>query len=257
MSASPLAPYLILLAEWIGVIAIVMLLGLSGRFKRRPLVFKYPRREAAVAAGLWLLLTVGWYLAAQWLRPKLPALLPEMQPSAWVFSQGDLWVLLAFGLGGALIFAAAVLLRGQPWLSAGFSPQTMRASLSLSFALALIAIFLRGKIFTILNGLSADEGLFFIAALLFGLAMEFIFRGYLQPRLSALLGETQGWLAAALAFAIASLPLYSALNATGVVALNFALLLLFGLLQGWIFRKSGHVLAPALYHAVHLWLLAI
>ena len=47
---------LTLLAEFMAVIAVTMLLTLSPKFKKRPLIFKYPRREAIIAFSLVVLL---------------------------------------------------------------------------------------------------------------------------------------------------------------------------------------------------------
>ena len=41
------------------------------------------------------------------------------------------------------------------------------------------------------------------------------------------------------------------------LALSLLYLFLFGLLLGWIMRKSGNILAPTLYHAIHNWVLVL
>jgi len=155
----------------------------------------------------------------------------------------------------ALPFAAALVLRGQPLLSTGLGSQTMKPALQLGVALGLITILLTNRTSTILDGVTTSEGLGLLAALFTGLSEEFAFRGYILPRLSAWLGEYPGWILSAVLFALWRLPLILILTgqAWPQLAANLIYTFLFGMILGWVQRKSGHILAPGLYHILHNW----
>ena len=255
-----LTDQLSLLAELLGVVAITMLLTLSARFKIRPLAFKYPRREALVALSLVLLLAVGLWLFYTYSPMTLPSV-----PRTFTYSTDQLLRQVLVVLVILAPFAAALLIRGQPWRSAGLNRQTLRPSFQLGLALVAMTIFLRGKIYSLINGVSLSEFLLLIAVLALGFAEEFAFRGYVQPRLSAWWGERWGWVSTAILFALWNLPV-QILVACGTcpkttdlysLGINLLDLLVFGLVVGWIMRKSGNILAPALYHAIHTWVLFI
>ena len=83
---------------------------------------------------------------------------------------------------------------------------------------------------------------------------EFLFRGWLQPRLQAALGRWPGLVAAALAFAgwhyfpplektmTSTLPVSTPLGTVSAVAL--------GLLMGYVYDRSRNMVAPWLGHAL-------
>ncbi len=243
------------LAEILGVVAVTMLLGLSPLFKRRPLVFKYPRREVAVSLGLALLL-----LAGLWLIYSRMTVIPPTVLTTAPFSTTQLIQQVLIALFIAVPVAAALIIRGQPARSAGLGSQTLRPSIQLAIALGVITIFLRGKIYNILDGISPSEFYLLLAMLAIGFAEEFAFRGYIQPRLSGWIGERWGWVATALIFTLVHIPdriLAAHLASPTDLALSLLDLLVLGLLLGWIMRKSGNLLAPGLYHAIHLWVMYI
>jgi membrane protease YdiL (CAAX protease family) len=240
-----------LLAELIGVVAVTMLLGMSPLFKRRPLAFQFPRREVIISFSLALLVGVSLWIVYS----ILPVALPTV-PKTFLFSTTQL---LYQGLVALIIFtpfAAALVVRGQPWRSAGLGRQTLRPSLQLGLALAVITIFLRGKLYSILGGLSISEIYLLVAVLAIGFAEEFAFRGYIQPRLSGWMGERWGWVVTALVFTLCHIPgqlLVAKTTTPAALGISLLDLLVFGLVQGWVMRKSGNILAPALFHAIHLW----
>ena len=246
--------YIILqLAEWAGVVAVTMILALSPAFKRRPLVFKYPQREGTVAVSLAVLVGAALWLVYS-LMPQAPA---NGTGTAFVFTMND----LVRQAGIAVILAAptvvALLIRRQPLLSVGLNQKVMRPALYMGFSLAVITIFLRNKIYAIIYGGIIPAHLYFlVAVLLIAFAEEFIFRGYIQPRISAWIGETWGWVASAALYAVCCLPQSVAIKgAIDWPALGLQLAILFGsgLVLGRIMRKSGNILAPWLYHAVAVW----
>jgi len=85
------------------------------------------------------------------------------------------------------------------------------------------------------------------------LAEESIFRGFIQPRLQAWLGRWVGLVLTAAMFAVWQLPaVWNAGWETILPSLGLAFAQ--GLLLGWIMDRSGHVLAPALYRTISLWM---
>jgi membrane protease YdiL (CAAX protease family) len=123
-------------------------------------------------------------------------------------------------------------------------------------ALFILVIFLQGKIFAIINGL--NQGAFLTLGVAFAAAIgeEAVFRGYIQPRFTAWMGERWGWLAAVLIYvawwAIPVIGSYTGDINGFLIGLLYRLIL--GLLLGWIMRKTGSLAAPILYHTVHIWL---
>ncbi|GAP15636.1 CAAX protease self-immunity [Longilinea arvoryzae] len=228
---------ILLIAETIGVIAVVMLLGLSPRVRaKREVKFIYPRREGLFAlAGFAVILALAVIYYAKLSHTGL---------------QDDL---ILAGLS-ALPFVAFLLVRRQPMRSAGWGRANLSLGLQFGLVLAILALFIYNRIGTILGGLSGAQ----IGSLLYWLAIclleESIFRGYMQPRLSAWLGGLPGWILCAAMFAVWRLPLWLSAGGTFVSVLpNLGLALIQGLVLGYIQRKSGSVLAPALYRAVSTW----
>lgn len=224
-------------AEAIGVIAVVMLLGLSPRARaRRDVKFVFPRREGLFALGGYaaiLALAVLFYRNFD--RTGLPA---------------------GFALAGlsALPFAALLGLRRQPLRSAGWGRANLGLGWLFGLALAILSIFLRNRFAAILGGLPAGRYTDLIFWLGICLLEESIFRGYMQPRLCAWSGDLPGWALTAALFALWRLPLWLSGGETLLSALpELGLAFGQGMVLGFIQRKSGSVLAPALYRAVSTW----
>ena len=108
----------------------------------------------------------------------------------------------------ALPFIALLFFRRQPLRSAGWGSANLRIGLLVGLALALLTIFLRNRFNDIVRGLPPEQ----ITLLLYWLGIclleESIFRGYIQPRLAAWLGEIPGWVLVAALFALWRLPLW-------------------------------------------------
>lgn len=228
---------ILLAAEYIGVIAVVMLLGLSPRARaRREVKFVYPLREGLYAlAGFAAILALAVILDAK-------------------KDGGALQQSLILAAASALPFAFFLLVRRQPIRSAGWSRANLGLGFQFGLALAILVIFIQNRINILLGGLSASQ----LSALLYSLGIclleESIFRGYMQPRLSAWLGGLPGWVLTAALFALWRLPLWIA-NDPGfsTILLNLGLAFAQGMLLGFIQRKCGSVLAPGLYRAVATW----
>jgi len=229
---------ILLAAEYFGVIAVVMLLVLSPRVRgRRKVTFIYPRREALYAlAGFFVIFALA---VIYYERPG---------------SSGLRASLILAGLS-ALPFIALLFFRRQPLRSAGWGSANLRIGLLVGLALALLTIFLRNRFNDIVRGLPPEQ----ITLLLYWLGIclleESIFRGYIQPRLAAWLGEIPGWVLAAALFALWRLPLWLSGGQPLSAALpDLGLAFAQGILLGYIQRKTGSVLAPGLYRAISTWI---
>lgn len=232
----------ILFIELLGAVSITLLMALNPRIKQTaPLAFKYSRREGLFALGLF---AAAWVVAL-WVGQNFTDLTG--------LSGGQLAYSLVTAAAGLLIFAAALAYRRQPLRSAGWSRALLGPAAQLGIAVVLLSIFLRGKFSALIAGVSAEQGSALLMILAACLAQEFIFRGYIQLRLSAWWGPTWGWLASSLLFVLWLLPLYWPAG-LAAAALPLAVQLAQSLLAGWMMQKSRHVLAPALYRAISAWL---
>ncbi len=249
--------------EWMGVIAVTLLLSLSPAFKKRkPVKFVYPRREGFVALGLFALILVFQVLfITQTHQSALPPTVPPVaSPRAnFAFTPDDLLRQVAVMAGAIAPFLLALAVRRQPLLSVGMARWSWRIGFELGAALAIIAIFLTNRTYSILNGLTSAQGFFFVAMLVVGFAEEFVFRGFIQLRLAGWLGDLWGWLATAALYTLWQLPQKLLVEHVALpdLALHLAITLAFALILGWIMRRSGSTLATGLYHAVHNWILVL
>jgi membrane protease YdiL (CAAX protease family) len=249
--------------EWMGVIAVTLLLSLSPAFKKRkPVKFVYPRREGFVALALFaLILVVQVLFITQTHQSALPPVTPPVaSPRAnFVFTPDDLLRQVAVMAGAIAPFLLALAVRRQPLLSVGMARWSLRIGFELGAALAIIAIFLTNRTYSILNGLTSAQGLFLAAMLVVGFVEEFVFRGFIQLRLVGWLGDLWGWLATAALYTLWQLPQKLLVEHAALpdLALHLGTTLIFALLLGWIMRRSGSTLATGLYHAVHNWILVL
>lgn len=236
-------------AEWLGVSAFAWILALIPALKTPPVIFKYARRDGMIALFLGastLLFAVA--LSPVGLSGSIDRWLPVSGPASALLHP---LVLAALSL---LPFIAALLTRGQPALSAGWSAKRMRAGLQTGLTVVLLTVFLRNRVLDIVGGLKTDEVTYLLFALGIALCEETIFRGYIQLRLDNWLGGNRGWIATALMFAAFRFPGLLATGSTSQALFGLLLILGESFTAGWLMRKSGHVLAPALYRAASIWM---
>jgi membrane protease YdiL (CAAX protease family) len=237
------------LSEWLGVIAVVMIAGISPMMKRvRRVDFTFPRRELTYASSLFALIYV---FAFQYFKNPFFSFFKDFSAGFW---GGEVAQRALLALICLVPFIIALIARGQPILSIGWHPSNLRAALSVGMLLAVLVIFLRGKFMTMIGGISREQAAALGIYLVLVVAEETIFRGYIQPRLQAQFGQRWGWLVTAILFMLWQLP--GRIWITPFTSLWIILVtgLIQGLLLGWIMQKSGHVLAPILYRAVSLWI---
>ncbi len=229
---------LLYISEWLGVVAVTWLVWLNPRMKARPVGFKYPAREGYVALGLFAsILGVAYFYFTRVARA----------PDAL----GLLWQRLTVDGIALAIFAVALLGRGQPLRSAGWGKIATSLGWRIGLALAILTIFLRGKISSIISGVTPQDGLALLACLGIGLAEETIFRGYIQMRLCFWLGQRWGVLATAGLFVVWQIP--RLVSDPANLPINLVIVAVQSLVVGWLALTGGSVLAPALYRAMSEW----
>ena len=230
-------------SEWIGSIAVAMIAGLSPKFKRTKLVFKYPRREGIVALGVFGVAMV------------VSILLVNLRAFALVGLSEALSDRVLIAAGGLIPVVVALYRRKQPVRSAGWPRDKLSGSFQLGLALAFLVVFLRGKFLAVLTSITgAEVGM--LGVLLFAtLCEETVFRGYIQQRLAAWIGPNWGWLAASGLFTLWQLP--RLLAVPDQMLLGVAVSGVQSLVAGFIMQRSGHALSPAMYRAVSDWLIFV
>lgn len=218
--------------------------SISPKFNRRKVAFVYPQREAIIAFALWAVSTLLAWLTYAGVFGSLPGV--SLESPLGVLQQRVLLAALAAGL-----FALALFIRRQPLLSIGWARPKLVQGLQVGLLLVFLTLFLRGKIFILFGGLSGEQVTALILCLGLGLVEETVFRGYIQLRLMHWIGEQWGWLATSLLFVIWQLP--RVVFMPGDKLLSLGIVVVQGVLMGWIMQKTGHVLASGLYRAVSEW----
>lgn len=236
----------IIFVEMLGVIAVVMLMALHPRVQQQPpLEFKYPRREGYFSLGLFAgALILAVFIWNSW---------GTSSSSSGTNTTEALIHQLIPALVGLLIFGAALTYRQQPLRSAGWSKALLTPAVQLGVAVVLLSIFLRGMFSRLISGVSSEQGTALLMILATCLAEEFIFRGYIQLRLSSWLGKSWGWLAASGLFIVWQIPRLL-VSPSDTLLVQLGILTAQSLLAGWMMQKSRHILAPALYRTISLWL---
>jgi membrane protease YdiL (CAAX protease family) len=236
-------------AEWLGAIAVAWFLSLIPRFRVARLGFKYPRRDGIMALSLGATaILFAFIFNTPQLSDLAPQLIPVQGPAAGLAPQ------LFIAVVSLLPVIAALFMRGQPPRSAGWGRESLRVGLQSGLALALLTVLLRNRALDLINGISTPEVTYLLLAIGIALAEETIFRGYIQLRLGWWLGETKGWLVTGLIYAAFRFPVLLAAGDLNAALFGLLIALGQGLVAGFLMRKSGHILAPALYRAVSIWM---
>ena len=241
-----------ILSEWLGVAAVVMIAGISQMLKNiRRIVFRYPKREATYSLSLFAL---SYLIGFQYFSNSIFDFLRNL---ADYFGGSELAQRMILAVACLILFLLATILRGQPLKSIGWGKANLKAGAITGFLMVVLIIFLRGKFSTLLHGVTPEQGSLLLVWMLLALAEETIFRGYIQLRLTSYWGGTWGWLATVALYMLWQLPGRLWILSFAEMCPTLLISLVQALLLGWIMKKSGHVLAPALYRALAGWLLLI
>lgn len=243
---------ILLVSEYLGVIAVMLIFKTLPRFQLKTVGFRFPRREGLISLSLYALILVFAFIFN---RPGIFNL--QIEGNLASPAMNDAFRALVIGAISVVIFIVALIVRRQPLRSIGWDKEGLKTALMIGLLLVFLTIFLRGKIFAILNGVTPAEGLGLLLWAGIALAEETIFRGYIQLRLVSFWGETYGWILTAVLYTLWKVPW----NANGLelnaLLMNMGLTLIQGLMLGWIMRRSNHVLAPVMYRAISGWLYLI
>lgn len=243
-----------LLSEFLGVIAVTMLLALSPRLAPLPIAFREPEKEARRALLLFAVVFVlGLGLTfIPGLNPRPGFAVPVPGTVDATLRQATLhrllmsWICL-IPVGFALIACDRCL----PLPSVGWNARDLRPALQLGIALGLLTLFLSGRIFSLFDGVSLQDSYTLLVWVGIGLVEETIFRGYMQPRLSSVWGSRTGWLATAGLYTLYIVP---ALIGRADFLPQLVIVLAYSLALGWIMLKTGHVLAGSLWRGISGWI---
>ncbi len=242
---------LLVISEWIGVIAIGMITGLSPAIRKiKPLQFLFPRREASVTFSL----NAALFIFGIIIYKSFFSAVSEIT----VFNPEAAIQRLILDVLGLVVVAAALVYRKQPFRSALWGKEGLRSSFTFGLLLAVLALFLRSKITAVTNGVSSEEGLALIELLIIALCEVTIFFGFSQPRISSRFGPTAGWLISSglfILWQIIPLALHGGNWQTSLYPIGLAIGQ--GLILGFITQKSKHILGPAIYLALSQWLFLI
>jgi membrane protease YdiL (CAAX protease family) len=240
------------LSEWLGVIAVVMIAGISPMFKKiRRIEFRYPRRDATFAL---ILFAVIFFFAFMFFTNPL---FESLRDFAGAFPGGEYSQRMFVALIAIVLVVILLIVRGQPPKSTGWSKDNTRANITLAVMLVILVVFLRGKFYTLLGGITPEQGSLLLVMIVWCLLEETIFRGYIQLRLMSFLGTTWGWLATSLLYVLWQLPGNPVFTSFATEWPSLVIALVQGLLFGWIMRKTYHVAAPAFLRAVATWLMLL
>ncbi len=255
-------PYILILIEVVGVLAVIQILSISPSIQiRKPVKFTQPRREGSIAMSMAILVIVVTALLKQFSFVTLTGMIPFLAflPSLQLDRPSDFTLTTLITQTGLMALFAApflvhILQRKQPWLSIGLKKQMISGGLQVGFGLVLILVFLRSKVSNLIQGpYNLEVLLLLIGSLTACFISELIFRGFIQLRLMDWLGETRGWLLTAALFALWSiLPVLG--QPTEIILITGIYRLSMGLLLGWIARRSGGILGGWIYYTVHTWL---
>ncbi len=158
-----------------------------------------------------------------------------------------------------LIFVgpAVVLMRWrrEPWASAGISRCNLGSALLVGCGVAAAGILPSGGLQILARGLTDSQLWALPYYAVVGFWEEFLFRGYLQTRLVAWLGQGTGWLLAGILMAmmhIGQRVVFAGFSSPEAV-ISSALLIPISLFMGYLMLRTGNVIAPGIAHTFANW----
>ena len=236
--------FLYIIAVWLSSVAVTVLFDRVAPFKRRPVSFTSPRREAIL--GLCLIpLSVCLMML---FRLAFASVLSGMAQSETYSLEMMFWVLIVRGIFFAP-FVIALLIRHQGLATIGLSRHNLVLSVFLGLILSGVTVvtyvLVFSKAIVIDSELLSSYLYFFVTSLLaVGFVEEAMFRGYLQLRLATWLGARRGWILTAIVFTV----LHAGQSITGLVSVFVT-----GLVFGWIMKKSENIVGLSIWHAFMDW----
>jgi membrane protease YdiL (CAAX protease family) len=178
----------------------------------------------------------------------------------WILSrffQPVVYAVYALGVAFPLLSAFIT----KDWSASGFTTHNWRSALlwgttiglGLCLGLGLLPLALVSQPAPTLSPRQLRGGIL-LAFLVISPFQEFLFRGWMQPRLARALGRAQGLIACSLLFAVwDTLPQLQGVSLWASVRASLQLVPVsfgFALLVGYIFQRTGNILAPWLAHSL-------
>ncbi len=204
---------------------------------------------ALVLVAAWILLLIA---VVVWFTGRAPV--SSSVPSRPHYDLGRLLnqaiVYLIF-VGPALLFMR---FQREPWASAGVSRRNLPGALLVGGVLAAVSIATSGGIQALL-ALDADQLWALPTFAVVGFGEEFLFRGYLQTRLIAWLGQWSGWLLSSFIMAMMHVGQRVAIQglSSPEAIVSSALLIPISLFMGYVMIRTGNIVAPGICHMFADW----
>lgn len=238
---------------WVGAVLLTIAAGRLHRFGRRVARFERARGEAllAIVAVLAQIIIIAALFAVRAAISSLPSTAPvELAPR---YDLARLLIQLALLAAAFSPVVATLFVRRQGPTTVGLQTRDLIAQLVLGLAISVLAVLAVRKTGA-LAAVGGPELLRLAAFLAVGFEEEIVYRGFLQTRLVAWLGEPGGWVFASAIFALAHVPQDLVSDGpTLVLAVELALQLVFGLVFGWVVLRVGGVWATGIAHGVADW----
>jgi membrane protease YdiL (CAAX protease family) len=233
----------------------VLVYGLTKimRFRYRGWSIADARRSAwsalaAILLPMVFITVIGWAMSRQATRPASDT---QIIHTGWsVINQLIAYILFC---GPAILVLRA---RRESWDSVGITTHNLIKGLLIGSLLAVATVLTCSECLKgITAGLNANHFWALLQFTVVGVSEEFLFRGYLQSRLMAWLGQWRGWLLASILMAlvhVAQRMVVGGLNPLAALV-SSASLLPISLLMGYVLLRTENIVAPAIFHTFADW----
>ena len=236
MDLAPILPYL---SEWLGVIAVTWLIHNRPAFFRRNVTFRNPTLQGRLSLSLFLIsLVIVGFICTR---------------STAVPGTADFYHVILAAIA-FIPFAIAWYLQKQTWASLGWNKVFFRQNLLLGFVLLLLTVFLSGKVYSLLKGVSMTGANALFALVFISAIEETLFRCFIRLRLTAWLGENIAWLVTAGLFVLWNILLSTISGVSfGLSIVQVIIIIGQALILGWVARYTNHIVAVILYRLASDW----
>ncbi len=166
-------------------------------------------------------------------------------------------------LGQAVVLLIAIMpiliamrTRKEPLASAGITRQNLPGATVLGLVLVVAQLLYLAATTGFRAGSTLGHFWAFLQYSVVGFAEEFMFRGYLQTRLCAGLGKSWGWLLTSVLMAFSHFAHRMSFEHLDTMAAltSCVSLIPVSLLLGFLYLRSGNIMAPGIYHTFANWI---
>jgi membrane protease YdiL (CAAX protease family) len=176
-------------------------------------------------------------------------------PSAFSRQVDPRRALAQWGIYEVIFIAPVLFITGANFKTIGLRRKNLVISLGLGLVLSLPFMILNSPLSMLSNRFLNWNALWsLILCLAVGFGEELTFRGFLQIRLSAWMGDIKGFILASGVMALGHIPTLLAVGQSLPQAfLNAMLLMPISLTLGFLMLRTGNVIGPAVLHTVADW----